>query len=76
MNQPLASIQKCFVCGKPVDPDVDIMLTAGSVSLMPVHQGACRETIKRGVETTRDFVESRYPLVKFLRVAWREIVKG
>jgi hypothetical protein len=65
-----------MVCGKPVDPNVDIMLTAGNMELLPVHRGECRNTIKRGVVAMRELIEARYPVVRFMRTAAIEFLKA
>jgi len=74
-SEALAQRPRCIVCGKPVDPKVDIMLTAGSVELVPVHQGACRQTIRRGVVVVRNLLETRYPALRFARTLFKEISK-
>ena len=72
------SVFNCAVCGKPVDPTVDICMTAGSKPLFVVHDGECRNTIRNGATVLRDVVESRWPLLQSLRktaVAFAEAMK-
>jgi hypothetical protein len=64
------------VCGQPVDPNVDILLTVGGKSLFPVHQGACRQSVRNGVVAVRDIVETRYPAVRVARTIFSEIMKA
>lgn len=64
----------CIVCGKAVDPTIDIMLQAGGKSLVPVHRGACSDTARSVVTTGRDLLEARIPWLKGLRKAVKAIM--
>jgi len=75
-RQQIQRAPKCIVCGKPVNPSADIMLTVGGITLVPVHHGPCRETVRQGVLATREVVEHRYPIVKFARTLFQEIMKA
>jgi hypothetical protein len=62
----------CAVCGKPVDPAVDIAMGVAKTPLFVVHAEGCRDTVRTGVRVARDMLEARYPLLRAFRKAFSE----
>lgn len=69
-----ANVYHCAVCGAPVDPEKDIVMTAGTKPLFVAHQKGCAPAVKGAVKATRNVLEARFPMLKLARMAARRVM--
>lgn len=67
MTAALATTHTCKVCGRPVDPRVDVLFGALGRPLFAAHTGECANTVRAGTQAAgalaKGLLQARAPTV-------------